>query len=395
MKAQPGRWYCPWKWNVGLPLRLALPTLALLAAVSAALIVFVTIAFHIVIPQTIVVRTPPTGSPGPGGQVFETPGASDRLLTNRMRWTSTIGLLVMVPLGAASVYWLSRRGLRPVRGMAYALAQVAPERLSARVAVPEPPDDLKDLAVAVNDMLGRLEEASKRREEFVSNVAHELRTPLATLRTTLEVTLANGTSDKEDYRETLASMESSLSRLEALVDGLLLLAKRGPGTRERVLLGPLLDEVRLDLKLLAAQQKVTLKLQGDLDVEVQGDPVLLHRAFFNLVENGIRYNRPGGKVTLTLGRDMPWAMIVIADTGAGIAIEEQKYLFDRFYRANVTRSRFSKGVGLGLSIVKHVVEMHGGEVVMVSTPGEGSTFTVKLPLAPADEQPWRERRAAA
>ncbi|MDP2859988.1 MAG: ATP-binding protein [Bacillota bacterium] len=386
MTSRPRSWFRPWTGDLSLPLRLALATAVLLAVVSLVVIVFVNVAFRMTVPEAIIIKRlePPAG--GQGGQVIEAPGAADRLITNRMRWTSTVGLLLMVPLGAAAAYWLSRQGLKPVRSLSNAIGDVNASRLTARVVVPKPDDDLKGLVVSVNGMLERLDEAFTRREDFVSNVAHELRTPLSTLRTTLEVTLANGTSGKEDYRETLVSMEVSLSRLEHLVEGLLLLAKRGLPSRTSVSLGPLLEEVQLDLESLAAQHQVALRLQGDLSVGVQGDPVLLHRAFFNLAENGIRYNRAGGKVTITLGCVDSWAMVVISDSGMGVPIEEQRYLFDRFYRADHTRSRFSKGAGLGLSIVKHVVDVHGGEVHMVSTPGEGTTFTVKLPLAAPEQQ---------
>jgi len=186
----------------------------------------------------------------------------------------------------------------------------------------------------------------------------------------------------DDYRAMVSAQERALARLERLVADLLILARsEQPISRSEVTLGPLVEEVFTDLKHAADAQHVTLHLVNEEEVVAYGDEALLTRAFSNLIENGIYYNHPGGVVMVTVLRKDAWAVVLISDSGVGIAPEHQALIFDRFYRVDASRARHKGGAGLGLSIVAAIVQRHAGQVQVESVPGAGSTFAVLLPLS--------------
>lgn len=294
---------------------------------------------------------------------------------------SLIGVGIFALLGAVGAYWIAQRALRPVRHLSHLTQEIQIKTLHQRLPIDGPPDEIQELTNAFNEMLERLEHAFEQQSRFVSDAAHELRTPLTTLRTNLEVVQTDPNAKLEDYREMSDALERALTRLERLVADLLLLAQgERKVANEEIALGPLMEEVLLDLTPLATEKKVSLRLEGASEIMVRGDGSLLACAFGNLVENGIYYNRPGGEVVVTMLYDRNWIVITVTDTGVGIPPEEQAHIFDRFYRVDRSRSRHKGGAGLGLSIVAHIVQLHGGQVRVESTSAVGSTFTVQLPL---------------
>ncbi|TME66276.1 MAG: two-component sensor histidine kinase, partial [Chloroflexi bacterium] len=211
--------------------------------------------------------------------------------------------------------------------------------------------------------------------------AHELRTPLASLRTNLEVVTADKDATLDDHRAMVATQERALTRLERLIADLLILAtSEQPPVRSEVALAPVLEEVLCDLKQQADTRQVTLRLIDRAEVMVHGNGQLLARAFSNLVENGLYYNHPGGEVVVTLDQKEEQAVVTVADTGIGIDADKQAHIFERFYRVDCSRARHKGGAGLGLSIVAAIVQQHDGHVQVESVAGRGSTFIVVLPL---------------
>ncbi len=299
---------------------------------------------------------------------------------------SLIGFVLVAVVGGAGAYWLAGVALRPVRQVSQTARRISAKTLKTRLGLTGPQDEIKELADAFDTMLARLEQAFEQQGRFMANVAHELRTPLASMRAYLEVVTTNPDASPEEYRALAAVQARALARLEVLVSNMLLLLRgEQPLSAQQVVsLGPVVEEVIHRLTPKADERQVTLHLFDSVELLVQGNEVLLEHVFCNLVENAICYNRPGGQVQVYLRQSGEHAQVEVADTGIGIAPEEQERIFDRFYRVDRSRSRHSGGAGLGLSIVSTLVTQHSGTVHLSSTPGVGSLFTVSLPLlAPA------------
>ena len=293
---------------------------------------------------------------------------------------SLIGVGIFVLLGAAGTYWITRQGLRPVQHLAHLVREIRAESLNHRLALEGPPDEVKVLADAFDDMLERLEQAFEQQSRFVADAAHELRTPLATLRANLEVVRQDPNATLADYREMGQVLDRALGRIERLIEDLLLLAKgEKEMRREPVNLGVILTEVVDEMKPLAQAHSVTLRLEVVGELALLADAPLLFRAVSNLIENGIRYNRPGGSVTVIAYREADDVVIQVKDTGVGISSEDIPHIFERFYRVDRSRARHRGGAGLGLSITARIVQLHGGRIQVESVPGAGSAFTIWLP----------------
>lgn len=303
----------------------------------------------------------------------------ERALLFELRNISLIGLGLVALLGGLGAYWLAGIALRPVRRVSGAAKRISAYTLNTRLDLDGPQDEIKELADTFDAMLGRLERTFELQNRFVADVSHELRTPLASLRTNLEVVAPDATLD--DYRTMAATQERALTRLEHLVADLLILTtSEQPLSGKEVALGPLLEEALCDLKQAADARQVYLQWANETEVVVRGNELHLSRAFSNLIENGIYYNHAGGEVIVSIDCKDAWAVVTITDTGIGIAPEQQAHIFERFYRVDHSRSRHKGGAGLGLSIVYAIVQQHGGQVQVESTPGVGSVFTVLLPL---------------
>ncbi|MCL0099147.1 HAMP domain-containing protein, partial [Dehalococcoidia bacterium] len=212
---------------------------------------------------------------------------------------SLIGLGLILSLGGVGSYWLAGRALRPIQQLAQAASEIDAKRLDTRLNLTGPEDELTQLAATFDAMMDRLEAAFEQQGRFVADAAHELRTPLATLRASLDVVRADPNATIEDYQSMSAAVEHALTRLQRLVDDLLLLAtEEHIPPDSAIAIEPILEEVMLDLKPLASEQSVSLRLTGASDLMARGDATLLARVFQNLIENGIRYNREGGEVVV-------------------------------------------------------------------------------------------------
>jgi signal transduction histidine kinase len=292
-------------------------------------------------------------------------------------------LLILVILGGLSTYWLAGRLLAPLRQITAAANRVSAGNLELRLEPPAAADELRSLAQAFNQMLDRLERSFAQQERFVADAAHELRTPLASLRSTLE-TLPPAALSSTEQQELRTTCMRQIDRLEGLVAGLLLLAtSERQLEREEVMPAILLDEICAELHLLADAHDVSLSYGGDSEAMVCGDADLLSLALRNLIENGIRYNHPQGRVHVDISQSSGLIALHVRDSGIGISTEEQPHIFERFYRVEQSRARHLGGAGLGLPLVKHIVQRHGGIVSLESNPDQGSTFSLWLPAPEA------------
>ena len=238
--------------------------------------------------------------------------------------------------------------------------------------------------LAVISDVTRMRRLEQLRSEFVANVTHELKTPLTSIRGSIEL-LKSADRDEETRRYFYDVLDIEAERLHHLIDDMLVLsqienAREDPSVRRCNLREELENTVKR-LEPVAGKSSVTLELSADATLYCDCSPIRLQQLFGNLIENGIKYNVPQGKVTITAQRQRRMAVVRIRDTGIGIAPEHFSRLFERFYRVDTSRSRQIGGTGLGLSIVKHLVALYNGEVSVESALGQGSTFTIRLPLS--------------
>ena len=295
---------------------------------------------------------------------------------------------VFIPIGTAVTVLLSqlaiRRTLAPIDAIRLQAEQISRTNLSDRIPETGTSRELMDLVQTFNAMLGRLEKAIVDLDSFAADAAHELRTPLATLRAEIE-TAIQGNPSSQEYDEMLASFQVEVCRMSRVVTDLFTLAKldmhQHALQKEALRLGPMLEESRETWQPMASLRNIQIELEAG-DAVVLGDSAALRRVFMNLVENAVKYNRDGGRVRLSLERRNGHVNVDVSDTGQGISAEHLPKLFRRFYRADQGRSRESGGAGLGLAICKSFVESHDGKITVTSTPGQGSTFRVELPVVP-------------
>ncbi|MDZ4402779.1 heavy metal sensor histidine kinase [Prosthecobacter sp.] len=303
-----------------------------------------------------------------------------------LAWLVSCGT-AMLAAGAAASWYLSRQWLRSVSSLEEAARGLSSSELGLRrLFAPSDDAELAALANSFNHLLDRLEAAYKTQQRFTADASHELRTPLTVLRGEIEVALRRPRS-AEEYREVLVSNKEEIERLSRLTENMLALAHVDVGDaitqRELVNVSELCAGVTARLQNLATERQITLHHEDTTDepLSVNGDRIALERVMTNLVENAVRYSPGGESVTVRICKSPPCIEIQVIDTGGGIAPEHLPHLFERFYRVDKARSRANGGSGLGLSIVKALVEAHGGGVSVMSEVGHGSTFTVRLPAA--------------
>lgn len=298
-----------------------------------------------------------------------------------LRGMIAVALPLLILIAGAGGYVLTRRGLAPLGSMAEQARRITSQNLDARLEIGRAAGELTLLAVSFNELLSRLDQSFDTMRRFVQDASHELRTPLAVIRGEADVALSRDRSAAE-YRESLATIQQESQRLSRLVDDLLNLARADAGRVqlrvEELYLNDLVAECCRSVQPLAAAREIELECRATGDVPFRGDESLLRRMVINLLDNAVRYTPPGGKVSATLEQQDGDVRIRIADTGIGIAPEASQHVFERFYRADESRSRRQDGFGLGLSIVKWIAESHHGAVELTSEPGAGSTFTVRL-----------------
>ena len=288
-------------------------------------------------------------------------------------------LLAMILAGISGAM-LVRRALSPVERITKTARSIeASSDLSRRVGYSGPMDEIGQLVMTFDHMIEHLDRVFHSQKHFVTDASHELRSPLTVIKGNLDLISRN--ISVEDHQEALRAIRSETDRMVKIVNDLLLLAEAESGQielQEKVSLKEILLAEFERAQRLAGNRKFVIGRQEDLSVK--GDIHRLKQLLGNLVDNAIKYTPNGGTITLSLFRDKEWARLEVVDTGAGIAPEHLPNIFDRFYRADKSRSRAKRGTGLGLAIVKGIAEQHGGKVTVTSESGKGSTFTTWLKL---------------
>jgi heavy metal sensor kinase len=291
-----------------------------------------------------------------------------------------VGFVILI-FGLGGGWWLVNRSLRPVSVISATAAKIATGDLSQRISVAEAESELGQLATVLNSTFARLETAFAQQKQFASDAAHELRTPVTVMLTQTQTAL-NRERDAESYRQTVEACQRAAQRMRRLIEFLLELTRFDAGQENlKRLRFDLAKSVSDSVEMVQAladekQVKVISEFQA---LEITGDPERLAQVFTNLLTNAIQYNQPGGEVRVGVEVEGGLAVLTVADTGPGIAPEELPRVFERFYR--IDRSRTGDGnSGLGLAICKAIVEAHGGTIEVQSEPGQGSVFTMRVPI---------------
>lgn len=288
---------------------------------------------------------------------------------------------ILVALLTALVWWLAGRVLAPVENIRSEVAEIGGSDLNRRVPEPTRDDEIGRLARTMNGMLDRLEDSLNRRQQFVADASHELRSPLTRIRTGLEVDLAR--TDQADLRATHNSVLEEIVALQHLVDDLLQLARADAGVRRtRAELVDLDDLVFREARRLRASGRVELDTTGVSGAEVVGDPEQLMRAIRNLVDNAERHANT--RVELTLGELDGFAQLTVSNDGPGIPLEQHERIFERFARLDEARTRHTGGTGLGLAIAREIIQQHGGAITIDHAYRTGARFIVRIPASPAE-----------
>jgi signal transduction histidine kinase len=297
-------------------------------------------------------------------------------------------LPVLILAHAINAAVMAAASLKPLEEVAAAAKQITPFDLSKRLPVSGRADEIDELTVSLNAMLARLQSSFQRMSEFLRTLSHEIRQPLTVLRSETEQALRMG-SNETNYRDTLSKQLEHVELLARTVSDLMELAKSESEQlklqREREDLSELVQAAIDGVRAQAADRGV--QISGRVQQNVVGgfDAGQIWRLLLNLLDNAIKFNRPNGKVDVSLSVVNDMAMISISDTGSGIATEEQKSIFDRGYRTAAARKSSVPGTGLGLHFARVITEAHGGHIEVHSVPGEGSCFHVSLPLGTAGE----------
>lgn len=298
---------------------------------------------------------------------------------------SVIATTIIILLSSVCTYFLTKKTLTPLQKLTSEVSQIQAQNLSTQLAVPNSKDEIAQLTSSFNEMLARLDNAFSTQKQFSANAAHELRTPLAVLQTNLEVFEKKQEPEMVEYRQLFTMIKEQTARLSQLVGTLLDMTnlKSVPRT-DQVTLEELVDEVFCDLDPVAEKAGISIHFNNsanqDSHTDVTGSYVLLYRAVYNLVENAIKYNRPHGSVSVSVKQENGQAMVLVTDTGIGISPENQKKIFDPFFRVDKSRSRAMGGAGLGLALVDSIAKEHGGTVNVLESSETGSTIALMLPV---------------
>lgn len=306
--------------------------------------------------------------------------ASEHLLTLML-----LSFPLILLIAACGGLFLADQALRPIDRIIRTAQAIGPNDFTQRIGYQGSTDEVGRLAVTLDGMLDRLQAAFEHERRFTADASHELRTPLTVIKGRLGVTLSRERTP-EEYHHTLQELQREVDRLIRLANGLLFLTRLDQSESEyqwtltNVDLSELLEVLIEQIQLLAADKNITISASIKPLLYITGNSDHLTSLFLNLLDNAIKYTSPEGKISVETYRENEQVKVTITNTGKGIAAEHLPHLFERFYRAESDRSRYTGGSGLGLAIAHEIVRLHGGKIYVTSNPHQFTTFTVELPF---------------
>ena len=297
----------------------------------------------------------------------------------RFRMTTWYITAVVTLLSGVLAYFVSGRALKPLRSFVSQVEKVQLNNLADMRINENVLPEFRQLSYSFNQMLERLDNAFAAQRQFTGNAAHELRTPLALMQAQLELFSAEHPDMLPETAKFLALLREQTERLTQMTKTLLEMSNLQQVARnEQIQLAPMVEEVFTDLALLAEKRNITLEMEGD--GFLIGSDALIYRLLFNLTENAVKYNRSGGSVKVSVTQEPEKLLIRVSDTGCGVPEEYQQSIFQPFFRVDKSRSREYGGVGLGLSLVWEIANLHGGCVRVEESSKKGTTIAVELPV---------------
>jgi signal transduction histidine kinase len=309
-----------------------------------------------------------------------------RTLDNLRNYSLTaLGLLFAGSLGVG--WYVSGLMLRPISRITTVANDIQARDLSRRINLSGPNDELRQLADTFDAMLARLDAAFESQRRFIQEASHELRNPLAVIRTNLEVVMSDPDASIDDFREVGAVVSRTSARMSTLVDDLVLYARREePANRAGLIdVSPLVSEAAAEFRVAAESKQVALDAIASPGLWVHGDATAIRQALANLLVNAIRHAPDGSAIRVAGGTEEAWVWLAVEDQGPGIAPEDQDKVWTRFWRGDRKRAREEARSGLGLTIVRQIIERHNGRVQLLSEVGRGSTFVLWFPAAEGPE----------
>ena len=294
-------------------------------------------------------------------------------------WKSSLLITIIITVASSSMmYFFIGYALKPLQNLGEQIEDIQAKNLKHLVVSDQSSIEIEQLTNAFNEMLERLSNTFATQRQFSANAAHELRTPLAVMRTKLEVFEKNNNPSAAEYQETVHMIRMQTSRLSHVIDILLEMTDlQSAQKQDRISLADMAEEVICDLTAVADKKEITIT-QNPGTAEIIGNDTLIYRAIYNLVENAIKYNHTGGNVTVSIKEDSEFATVIISDNGPGIQQEDWQHIFEPFFRVDKSRSRDMGGAGLGLALVKEITRQHGGDVYVVQSSKNGTEIALKL-----------------
>lgn len=294
-------------------------------------------------------------------------------------WAKSLLITLIITLiGSSLIYFIVGYALRPLRQFTKQIEDIQAKNLQQSVLPQSKSVEVVRLTSAFNRLLKRLGDTFLAQRQFSASAAHELRTPLAVMRTRFEVFDKNKTPDITEYKETINMARTQIDRLSHVIDLLLEMTELQSAEKsDNISLSELVEEVICDLIEVSEKKAVRLNQESG-EAKVTGSDTLVYRAIYNLVENAIKYNKEGGEVSVSIEDDGQFSKVIISDTGPGIAKEDWEKIFEPFFRVDKSRSRMMGGAGLGLALVKEIAIQHGGDVKVIDSSEKGTKIELSL-----------------
>lgn len=301
--------------------------------------------------------------------------------TSRIYWFSIIAFILVVTIGGMCTYFVVNNALIPIVELNKNIKKINEDNLNSNLSIKGANDEIKELTISFNKMIAKLENAFASQKRFNSSVAHELKTPLAVIKTNIDVLKSSNCKSLEEYDKTLAVVEKSILKMNLIIETLLdIIRQENAPLNEIVSIDEILEDIVDDLSIIANKKNIKLKLNSyNIKNKIKGNEIMLYRAFYNVIENSIKYNKINGSIDILCYQDLNTIEVKVIDTGSGIKEDDYDEIFKPFYRCEGINSYSKNGIGLGLSLTQSVIKLHGGEINVKSKLNEGTEFTFILP----------------